>query len=107
MTLRALGASRAVQARWNRACGVDAGRACDFSHIGGGKDDALAISGALLYFIDHRWNGAVEARGRTRVECKRFITIDAEVRVSDSQALDVDARCVLESLVPFFRREIN
>src|SRR6185312_1344509 len=74
----------------------------DFSHIGSGKDDALAFRGELLYFIDHCRNRAMKARGRARVECKGFIAIGTEVSVSDSQAFGVNARRALESLVPFF-----
>src|SRR6185312_9785562 len=79
----------------------------DFSHIGSGKDDALAFRGELLYFSDHCRNRAMKARGRARVECKGFIAIGTEVSVSDSQAFGVNARRALESLVPLFGREIN
>ena len=54
-------AGPAAQAERNSVLAENVGQALDFSGIGDGDQHSLAVRDQLLYFLEHRWNRAMEA----------------------------------------------
>ena len=66
-------AGAAAQSEADVVLGEDVGQALDFSGVRDREQNLIAGGRELLYFLQHRRNGAVKARGRLRQQVDRAV----------------------------------
>ena len=91
---------------WKRdvVFGEDVGEAFDFSDVGDGEENALAIGVELLHFFQHGGNRAVEAGRGLGEECDGCLRRQA---AGDAEVFDIGAGKSRGFLPPIVRRQIE